>query len=177
MQGVAALLCAGAGDVTFEAVSEASGVPQRTLYRRYANKDALFDVFWSWLNTAIAAPEPPRDAEELVAYVPKLFAAFERDEPLVRAMLHTPHGRATRLAQKQARRAKFETSLAAATASLEADAAQRQLAAVAALCSATTWETLKDEWGMTGAEAARTVQAAVTALVGSATTAPVSLNG
>lgn len=166
MRGVATLLRSGMGDVTFEAVSKASGVAQRTLYRRYANKDALFDAFWDWLNALIEAPEPPQDEQTLIAYVPRLFAAFDRDEALVRAMLHTPHGQATRLAHAAARRAKFETSLAAVTAGLDAQTARGRVAAIAALCSATTWETLKHEWGMTGPEASRAVQAAVAALVG-----------
>lgn len=165
MRSVAALLRSGLGEVTFEAVSKASGVAQRTIYRRYANKDALFAAFWGWLNAAIAAPEPPQGLQDLVAYVPQLFAAFDRDEALVRAMLHTRHGRATRLAHSAARRAKFETSLAAMTAELDASTARGRVAAIAALCSATTWETLKDEWEMTGPEAARAVQAAVAALV------------
>jgi AcrR family transcriptional regulator len=165
MGGLAALLRRGGEDVTFDLVAAESGVPQRTLYRYFANKDALFSAFWPWVNERIETPARPTSAGEVVAHIPALFAAFDRDETLVRAMLHNPHGRAVRLANAQARRNKFETALAEVTNGMNAGEAGHLLAAVTALCSASGWETMKDNWGLSGAAAAEAAQWAVRALI------------
>jgi AcrR family transcriptional regulator len=165
MAAVAALLRRSHEDVTFELVATESGVPQRTLYRHFANKDALFAAFWTWLNRALEMPDNPRTPDELVAHIPALFAAFDRDAPLVRAMLHNPHGRSTRQAHAEARRAKFRTALAEITDGLDAPIGGRLLVAVTAICSASGWETMKDNWELDGPPVAAAAQWAVKALI------------
>lgn len=168
MNAVAALLREDRTDITFEAVSREAGVPQRTLYRHFPNKDAIFEAFWGWMNATIEAPAKPASPEELVAYIPELYAAFEKDEPLVRAMLHNPHGRAVRLAHAHARRQKFAAALADVTATMTPAAAKQLLAAVTAICSAAGWETMKDNWGLSGRACAEAAQWAVEALINEA---------
>jgi AcrR family transcriptional regulator len=165
MEAVAALLRKGTTDVTFDLVARESGVPQRTLYRYFENKEALFGAFWRWTNAAIDMPATPKSPQEVVEHVPALFAAFDRDEPLVRAMLHNPYGRAVRLAHAEARRKKFAEALKEVTDSLPDDAGRRLLAAVTALCSASGWETMKDNWELSGEAAADAAQWAVRALI------------
>ena len=165
LRGLAALLRRSSDEVTFELVAAESGVPQRTLYRHFANKEVLFVAFWRWLNLSIEVPERPTDPDQLVAHIPALFAAFDRDEPLVRAMLHSPHGRSIRLAHAEARRDKFDAALRPVTMSLGETQKQRLLAAVTALCSASGWETMKDNWGLSGPAAANAAQWAVQALI------------
>ena len=165
LRGLAALLRRSSDEVTFELLAAESGVPQRTLYRHFANKEVLFVAFWGWLNLSIEMPERPADPERLVAHIPALFAAFDRDEPLVRAMLHSPHGRSIRLAHAAARRDKFEAALRPVTMALGESQKQRLLAAVTALCSASGWETMKDNWGLSGSAAADAAQWAVKALI------------
>lgn len=168
MLALAKLLRAGEADVTFETLARESGVPQRTLYRHFESKEALFGAFWPWMNATIEVPDRPQDAEALVAHIPALFAAFDRDEELVRAMLHHPHGRAARLAAAAARRTKFAEALREVTGGMSPEATRRLLAAVTALCSASGWETMKDNWGLSGPAAAEAAQWAVHALINEA---------
>ena len=165
MAGLAALLRRGEDDVTFELVALESGVPQRTLYRYFANKEALFSAFWPWINAGIETPARPGSPDEVVSHIPALFAAFDRDDALVRAMLHNPHGRAVRLANADVRRAKFENALREVTEGMPEAGAKRLLSAVTALCSASGWEAMKDNWGLTGPAAADAAQWAVRALI------------
>ncbi len=165
MEGIASLLRKESGEVTFELVARESGVPQRTLYRHFENKETLFGAFWRWTNAAIDMPPAPKSPQEVVAHVPALFAAFDRDEPLVRAMLHNPYGRAVRLAHAEARRNKFAEALREITDTLPTDAGRRLLAAVTALCSASGWETMKDNWELSGEAASDAAQWAVEALI------------
>ena len=118
-----------------------SGVPQRTVYRYFVSKEALFGAFWRWVNDTIAMPAAPTTPAEVVDHIPALFAAFDRDETLVRAMLHSDYGRAVRLAHTEARREKFRLALQPVTDALPPEAARNLLAAVTVLCSASGWET------------------------------------
>ncbi len=167
MTALAAIL-RGGREVTFELLSKEAGVPVRTLYRYFPSKEALFGAFWPWMNERIDVPARPQSADEVVAHIPQLFAAFDRDESLVRAMLHNPHGRDVRLANATARREKFADALRQVTGGLSAVAARRLLASVTALCSASGWENMKDNWGLSGPAAAEAAQWAVNALINEA---------
>jgi AcrR family transcriptional regulator len=164
LRGLAALLVRG-DEVTFERLAVETEVPQRTLYRYFANREALFSTFWRWVNETIEIPSRPNSPEEVVAHIPELFAAFDRDEPLVRAMLHNAYGRAVRLDNAEARREKFQLALATITNDLSEEEARSLLVAVTVLCSATGWESIKDNWGLTGPAAADAAQRAVRSLI------------
>jgi AcrR family transcriptional regulator len=164
MEGVAALLRRG-NDVTFDLVAKESGVPQRTLYRYFENREALFGTFWRWANELIEMPAHPTTPDEVVSHIPALFAAFDRDETLVRAMMHDPRGRAVRVANADGRRRKFAAALKPIIETLPNAEATQLLASVTVLCSATGWESMKDNWQLSGAAAAEASQWAVRALI------------
>jgi len=168
MRGLADLLASASGDVTFRALSQASGVPERTIYRHYATKEAVFSEFWMWLNTRLGMPAPPKSPEDLVEQVPVVFAAFEAGEPLVRAMLHDAHGRATRLAHTEARRAKLRDALGDILVALEPADQRRLLSSIQVLFSAAGWENMKDYWDNTSDQAADAAQWAIRALIAQA---------
>ena len=168
MQGLSALLRAGGNDVTFRALAQASGVPERTLYRYYPSKDALLAAFWTWLNERLGMPPPPRSPDELIESIEDIFAAFASDEPLIRAMLHDPHGRATRLAHAKARRARLRNALQPVLAPLDAATRKRLIAAIHVLVSAAGWETMQDYGRVTSQEAAEASQWAVATLIAEA---------
>jgi AcrR family transcriptional regulator len=167
MRGLADLLTSGR-DVPFRALAAASGVPERTAYRHYASKEALFSAFWRWLNERLGMPATPKSPQELIDQVPALFAAFESGEPLVRAMLHDPHGRATRLATTAARRTRLNTALEEVLEVIAPSDRTRLLASVQVLISAAGWETMKDYRGLTTAEAADAAQWAIRTLIAEA---------
>ena len=167
MEGVANLLRRGS-DVTFDLLAKESSVPQRTLYRYFEDRETLFGAFWRWANELIEVPAPPTTPEEVISHIPALFAAFDRDEALVRAMMHDPHGRAVRAANAGARRKKFSEALKPVVDLLPKVEAARLLASVTVLCSATGWESMKDNWQLSGTSAAEAAQWAVAALINDA---------
>lgn len=168
MRAMAAAIVAGHDDVTFQALAKASGVPERTLYRYYPAKGELSSAFWVWLNERLGMPPPPQSPEELLAQVPEVFAAFDKDEALVRAMLHDAEGRATRLAKISARRQKLEKALGEVLEGLESAQRRRLLAGVQALFSAAAWETMKDYCGVTASEAADAAQWGIGVMIAAA---------
>jgi AcrR family transcriptional regulator len=165
MEALGELLRRGAETITFDLVSRESGVPQRTVYRYFENKDALFGAFWLWVNESIEMPSAPTTPAEVIDHIPALFAAFDRDEPLVRAMLHTPYGRAVRVAHADARQEKFRLALEGIVEALPPETGRNLLASVTVLCSAAGWETIKDNWRLSGSAAAEAAQWAVRTLI------------
>lgn len=168
MESVAELLRQGEAAVTYDLVSRMSGVPQRTVYRYFEDKDALLGAFWRWVNARLEMPALPTTPDEIVEHIPLLFAAFDRDEALVRAMLHDPYGRTVRMAHAEARREKFRAALRPILGSVTARVGRQLLASITALCSASGWESMKDHWGLSGAAAAEAAQWAVRALLDAA---------
>lgn len=164
LAGLAAML-AKETEFSFTRLAAEAGVPERTLYRHFADKEALFTAFWGWVNAGIEMPARPATPDEVVEHIPALYAAFDRDEALVRAMLHNPYGRAVRIDQAAARREKFRLALAEVLAGLTEQEQLNLMAAVTVLCSAQGWESIKDNWGLSGAAAAQAAQWAVRTLI------------
>ena len=172
MQALAGLLTAGADEVTFRTLANASRVPERTLYRYYPSRDQLFAAFWIWLNDRLGMPPPPSSPDELIAGIARIFAAFSADAPLIRAMLHDRQGRATRQAHGEARRKRLQTALEPVLEPLGAFERRRLMAAIQTLISAAGWETMQDYGQLTAPEAAETAQWAVAALIAAAGPVP-----
>lgn len=168
MRAVSGLLQDGSGDLTFRRLSQAAGVPERTLFRYYPTKAELMAAFWKWMNARIEVPEQPSSPTELVEQIPELFAAFEADERLVRAMLHDPNGREVRLAHAPERRKRLRVALEDLLSDLEPGLQEKLLASVQILASAAGWESMKDNWNLTSDQAASAAGWAVGALLGAA---------
>jgi AcrR family transcriptional regulator len=165
MQSIARQLQDGVDDLTFRRLAELSGVPERTLFRYYPSKSALMEAFWTWLNAKLEMPAPPDTPDEFADQVPALFAAFETDDPLVRAMLHDRNGRETRVDHAPARRERLRLALQDLLAGLTPEEQTNLLASVQLLASAAGWESMKDNWDLTGEQAAKAAQWAVKALL------------
>jgi len=168
MNGLAVLLRRGEGEVTFAAVAEETGVPERTLYRYFASKEALFSAFWTWFGQKMEMPPKPTNLGQVVNHITALFAAFDREEPLVRAMLHDPHARAVRTANAQAQRSEFKSALRPLIVRLPPGDGRQLLAAVTTLCSASGWAAMKDSTGLSGKAAAEATEWAVRVLISEA---------
>lgn len=141
------------GEFTFDAIAAAAGVERRTVFRHFPTREALLAAFWEWINHRITPRTLPGSLAELLAAPRETFARFDEQDGVVRASLHTPAGRAMRLAAVPARREAFRTALRDATRGASA-ADRRRLEAVAhALYSAAAWESMRDYAGVTGAQA------------------------
>lgn len=164
MQALAALMRGGA-NVTFELLANRSGVPLRTLYRHFSSREVLLGAFWEWVNRHVEMPPLPETPEEIVSHISALFAAYDRDEPLIRAMIHDPHGRAVFLDKGGARRESFSKALMPILDALPAPEARGLAVSVTVLCSPAGWESMKDNWRFTGVDAAAAAQWAVRSLI------------
>lgn len=159
-------------EFTLESVAKAAGVERRTVFRHFATREALLEAFWVWINQRVAPRPLPATLEELIEAPRQAFAAFDQQEGVIRASLHSPAGRSMRLAAVPARREAFRSALGQVTKSASA-ADRRRLEALAHLLySASAWETLRDYAGIDGEEAGDAASWALSVLVASVRRGP-----
>lgn len=138
---------------TLDAIAKQAGVERRTVFRHFETKEALLQAFWEWINDRITPRTLPVTLDELIAAPKETFARFDDEEGVIRASLHTPTGRAMRLAAVPARREAFRAALHEATRGVSAADRQRLEMIVHLLYSASAWETMRDYAGVNGAQA------------------------
>lgn len=142
----------GPEEASYRGIAEAAGVTEMTVYRHFPNKAAMLRAFWLWLDRRMTNRGMPKTEDALVEDVRTLFAAFDERAPLIRAAVLSPGGREMRAAVNSERRAAFEEALAAATKDLPEAERRRACAVVQLLFSAHAWLSMREQWGLTGAE-------------------------
>lgn len=155
----------GEGELTLDEVARRAGVERRTIFRHFETKESLLETFWAWINERVAPRTLPGSLEELVAGPRETFPRFDDFEGVIRSSLHSPTGRAMRMAAVPARRHAFHETLREATRGADAADQRRLEAVVHCLYSAAAWETLRDYAGLTGAEAGDAASWAIGILV------------
>ena len=151
---------------TFALVADAAGCQERTVYRHFPTKEDLAAAFWDWQYSFLGPRDWSLDTEaQLLALIDRSFRTFDEHPELIKAMLHTRHGRAARLSENEQRRAMAERCVDNAVPGLDADRRRRAAAATQLLFYAAAWEVLRDYWDMDGEEAATTACLTLTAML------------
>lgn len=153
------------GTVSIDSVAKAAQIERRTVFRHFANKEALLDAFWVWINAQVTDRILPETLDELIEAPKQTFARFDEQEGIIRASLHTPSGREMRMRTIPKRREAFAAALSEVTRGLQEQDADRLVAAAHVLYSAAAWETLRDYCGLTGQQAGETVSFALRTLI------------
>jgi AcrR family transcriptional regulator len=150
-------------EITIASVAARAGVAIRTAYRYFATKEELIDAFNAWAHKRAGFPEISDDADQLPRDVEKLFRAYERDLPIMRA--------ARRMAPeiKRARRAEqvrmFMRAIGPRAARLDPVSARAAIGAIHTLAASDTYFNLTENWGATGADAGRAARWAMQVLL------------
>lgn len=156
LEAVAALLTERPeAALAFDEIASRAGVERRTVFRHFTNKEGLLDAFWTWINDKAGVQRLPETESDLSQLPPATFAGFDRMEGVIRASLSSATGRELRLRHSAAhrRRAAIEKATAEAVAGLSQRRALQVRAVVQLLYSAAAWQSMKDYWGLDGAEA------------------------
>jgi AcrR family transcriptional regulator len=150
---------------TNKVVAERAGVTEVTVYRHFSSREALLQAMWKWLNNRQGVRVGLPQAEvDIVGKLPALFASFDAAPAHIMASLITPQGREMRTSMNPERQEAFLTALAD-TGTLS-DADRRKAAAVLQLLySAYSWLSLREQWDLTGDDAADAVAWAAETLI------------
>lgn len=163
-----------AADVSFDRLSERSGVNRRTLFRHFASKEALLAAFWADMNASLGMRVWPESVADLTTLPPALFAGLDRIAPLVDAAHAGGAARDMRLQARPERQARFRAALAPVTRGLADDRAEDLTAVVQLLFSATAAMSLRENWDLRGERAGKAVSWAIAALIQAAKSEPPS---
>lgn len=153
-------------DVTFTKVAAAAGVPERTVYRHFANRQALIGALFDYVNERIGFDgQHPTTRADMTAMVGRVFPGFDSVAPVIDELLTSPEGRVARLDALVDRRAAALAIVADARPDLDRTAARNVAAVVQVLGSAAVWRALRDFWDLDGAQAAAAVAMAIDTLL------------
>jgi AcrR family transcriptional regulator len=168
LDGVALVLDAG-DELTFARVARAAGVPERTVYRHFPNRDALMAALFHWTNERVGfAGDAPTTGAAMTTMVQRVFPGFDSVRPVIEELLRTPEGRRARLAALAERRAAAEAVVADRAPHIDLERRHQLAAVIQILGTATTWQALHDFWGLDGDAAAAAVTTAIDLLLDAA---------
>ncbi len=145
----------GLEELSFAAIAKESGVKERTVYRHFPTKAALIESLCGWYRERVRYGDYAHTEAELLAKPTQIFPAFEQNERLARALWSSPQGRAFRLSDVEERKAGIKTAIADAVQGLPPRQARWIAAAIHALLSSATWQSMKDYWNLPGEEAGK----------------------
>lgn len=148
----------GAASVTTKRIAEEAGITEVTLYRHFPSRADLNQALWQHMNDlqGVAGGFPETLAEMPQRLVP-LFNSFDTTPAHILNTLVSSTGREMRSSQNDARCQAFLHAVQSDNPSL-ADTDRVQAASVLQLLySAYSWLSLREQWGLSGAEAARAV--------------------
>jgi AcrR family transcriptional regulator len=157
----AELAAGGLEEFSVARLARRAGVSERTVFRHFPTRETLLDGLSQWFNDRVADFPHDVSAEAIPTTIAQVFADFDEHEALARAVLASPGGREFRRHARAARLARLEAALAPVLDGADAERAAAARGLVFALCSARTWQTMRDEGGLDGAAAGRAVAHAI----------------
>ena len=158
-----------AGDAPFnhEAVAAAAGISARTAYRYFPTQSDLVAASWRHLRDSTGTVWPIT-AASIILDLRGLFAQFERNDALTRAVIAanprvniSEHGSAEG-------RAAFRQALAEPLSRMSAEAGEQLIAACVAIYSAPFWQMLRDRGQLSPTAASDAACFAMSALLAAA---------
>src|SRR3954463_11277050 len=157
----AELAAGGVEDFSVARLAQRAGVSERTIYRHFATREALLDGLSEWYNERVADFPDDVAADAIAPTIAQVFADFDTHESLARAVLASPGGREMRHRARAARLPRLDAALARLLQPADPERAAAARALIFALCSAQTWQSMRDEGGLDGATAGRAVARAI----------------
>jgi AcrR family transcriptional regulator len=165
MEAMADLVASsGAENLTHATVARAAQVAERTLYRHFPTKDALWDAFLEWVSEQVGVSEFPHNEQELIAAVPAMFHKFDEHENLLSNCLRSRAWSEVWLRGRHGWRESVQEAVQNGD-KVDREKAKQIGAVVQLLFSGVAWKALKDHCGLTGEEAAQAVQTSISALM------------
>lgn len=152
-------------DATHDALARRVGVARQTVYRHFPDRESLMRALWERVNREVSAHGLPSDEASLADGLAPLFANFDRVADLITVAQSTPQGRAMRMSVKDRRARAFRDAAAEATRGLSAQEATQATAVLQLLHGGQAWIEMRQQWGLTGEQAASACAWAVRTLL------------
>jgi len=151
---------------TNRAVAARAGVTEVTVYRHFPNREALLRGLWEHLNRRNGSTiGMPQSEAELVGNIAPLFATFDVAPAHIVASVTTEHGREMRGSLDELRRNAFLEALENAARDLPPAERVKAAGVIQLLHSAYAWLSLREQWNLSGQDAADAAGWAIETLI------------
>ena len=154
-------------ELSFSLIAREAGIGERTVYRYFPTRDALFEAFWESYIQAILAPLSlvSLDARSLLNAAQQIFPKLDEHADITRSLVTSPQGRAIVQTANKRRVARFKPAVREAVGDLPEAELIRLCACVQTLLSPGTWLQMREIWGLDGQESGRAVAEAIEILL------------
>lgn len=147
-----------------EAVAKSAGISARTAYRYFPTQADLVRAVWRHLRDSTATVWP-ETAQAILPSLRSLFAQFERNDSLTRAVIAaSPRVNISEHSSVEGRAA-FRLALAPRLAQITEEAGEQLVAACVSIYSAPFWQMLRDRGQLSAAAAANTACVVMSAVL------------
>lgn len=161
-----ALIAEGRSEPSMADVAERAGVALRTVYRHFADRDAVVAGVNQEIEERVGVRKSaPSDLDQLLDRAREMFAAYVEHEVYHRAAQVSPDSRKSRMSQAPRRRAWIAGAIEPTLDGLGPDDARRLVALLRAVLSSQTLFTMVDYGDVDAEEAIHALAWAVRALV------------
>lgn len=152
-------------ELSFSLIAKEAGIGERTVYRYFPTRDALFDAFWQAHTHATYSGSFRLDARSLLSAPLEVFPKLDEHADITRALVTSPQGRAILQTANKRRVSGFKPAVQEAVGDLPEAELIRLCACVQALLSPATWLQMREVWGLDGQESGRAVAEAIKILL------------
>lgn len=154
----------GFAAMTMDKVAERAGVSPSTVYRYFADREALLAAIVASTYERIHV-SMPSSADQIATIQEEAMVGFDAHRDLFRALVISRVGQETAWSGRQERRDMWRGLLQEVTGHLDPDDARLSQAVIVYLTGGLPWLTLADESGLDGAQAGRAVGWAIRTLI------------
>ena len=157
----------GLGRAPHDEIARRIGVARRTVYRYFADREALDQAIWGRLNVSAGGRifGLPETEAQVTESLPEFYEALDTYAPAMTVAMSIPQGRLARLAVKHQRQARYRQALADATAELPPEDRDLAIAAIQLLRTGPAWLEMRDSWGLDAAQMTRAAGWAIRTLI------------
>jgi AcrR family transcriptional regulator len=153
-------------EITVPDVARSAGVSVRTVYRHFASREDLIREAAEWISAHLfGASLMPETVAELAADYRENLVAFDEHPMLVRAMAVSRAGNSVRSARRERRLESLGRALGEVTDNLSQEERRQAEALFGYLVNMLAWVTMRDEYGLSGAQIATAMDWALGTLI------------
>jgi AcrR family transcriptional regulator len=152
-------------ELTVPAVSDASGVSLRTIYRYYPTREELLEAAGRWIGDELLKHPYPRHVDEIADLYQEGTEDFDERPGLVRALAFSQLGQRVRGYRRRERLEAIDRTLRSELTGLSEPELRRAQAVLAYLHNMLAYTTLREESGLTGDEIGEAISWAIRTLI------------
>lgn len=153
-------------EITFSEIAKKTGLAERSIYRFFKDKEALYKETDQYVSTHLAEAIHPIKGMSILGFGRNSYAVLDRNEPLAIAYVYSQFGEeARRVFRKSLNGFVIEKIKQEKQIQIVNSDMLKKMALIASLVNAKIWHDIKSDFGFTGEEMGDAVEWALKVLI------------